>query len=136
MEHHSLAAASVGGKAPARPRLSAEEMTCLSSELAVLDQILQPSHMKGVELATEVAKFLARFPFGLRHDASHMQAKVDGWCEDLEAYPLYAVKRALGYWRRNSDKEPSFAEVLADVKLFTGKNVLTRRRLLQQWMTA
>jgi hypothetical protein len=99
----------------------------------VLDQILQPARERGAELAVEVAKFLSRFPFGLRHDTSLMQAKVDGWCEDLEGYPMYAIKRALGWWRRNGEKEPSFAQVLTDVKLFTGDNVLSRRQTLVRW---
>ncbi|WHO71697.1 hypothetical protein [Rhizobium sp. BT03] len=99
----------------------------------MLEQILQPAREKGAELAVEVAKFLALFPFGLRHDPRLMQAKVNGWCEDLEGYPLYAIKRALGWWRRNSDKEPSFAQVLADVKLFMGDNVLRRWQALVRW---
>jgi hypothetical protein len=76
----------------------------------------------------EVSKFLARFPFGLSHDESAKQLKLDSWCEDLETYPLYAVKRALGYWRR----KPTFSEVVADVKLFTGDKVLERKRLLER----
>lgn len=38
--------------------------------------ILQPARERRAELAVDVAKFLARFPFGLRPDASLMQAKV------------------------------------------------------------
>lgn len=84
------------------------------------------------ELVTEVAKFLGRFPFGLSHDESAKQLKLDSWCEDLEMYPLYAVKRALGYWRRNSEKEPAFSQVVEDVRLFTGERVLERKRLLER----
>lgn len=122
----------MGGMPPKQPDLTDEEMICLSNELSVLSQILQPARLKNEELVVEVAKFLAIFPFGLRNDNSLMQAKIDGWCDDLEMYPLYAIKRALGYWRRNSMKEPSLSEVLADVKLFMGRNVLARKRILEK----
>jgi len=132
MEHHSLVVASTRQRPPEKPQLTPEQRSQVSFELAVLEQILAPSHTKGAELALEVYKFLARFPFGLSHDESAKQLKLDSWCEDLETYPLYAVKRALGYWRRNSEKEPTFSEVVADVKLFTGDKVLERKRLLER----
>lgn len=114
------------------PKLKPETRTCLGSEMAVLDLIMQPAYVKsGHELSTEVASFLAMFPFGLRNDESLMAAKVNGWCSELEQYPMYAVKRALNWWKRYGKKEPSFAEVLADVKLYCGKNVYTRRAILK-----
>lgn len=131
MERHSRVVASVGGNPPKVPTLTAEEASSLASELAVLNLILQPAQAKGGELVAEVASFLAIWPFGLRHDGSLMQAKVDQWCTELERYPLYAIRRALGWWRRNGTKEPSLSEVLSDVRLFVGSGVMERQRMLE-----
>lgn len=114
------------------PVLKPETRTAILSEMAVLDVILQPAHVeRGAELTVEVTSFLAMYPFGLRNDPGLMQAKVSGWVSELENYPMYAVKKALHWWKRYGEKEPSFAEVLADVKLFCGNEVMQRRELLQ-----
>lgn len=132
MERHEKWAASVGGNPPGKPLLTEGERQKLNFEMAILEQILTPSHNKTAELAIEVSSFLSMFSFGLSHDESAKQLKLDGWCTELEHYPLYAIKRALGWWRRNGKKEPSFAEVLDDVKLFIGTNVLARKKLLEK----
>jgi len=117
------------------PILKAETRTLVSNELAVLDLVLQPAKLKhGPELVKEVTTFLAMFPFGTRFDALHTQAKIDGWCSGLEDMPMYAIKRALDWWKKYGKREPSFAEVLEDVKLYCGRNVLTRRKLLQEML--
>lgn len=132
MAYHSLVVASVGGKAPAAPQLTVEEMTTCRSELAIVDLVTRPAHTKGAELMGDVAKFLSIWPFGLRHDASLMQAKVSEWCTELEGFPLYAIRRALDWWKRHGKEEPSLSSVLDDVKLFVGDGVLERKRLLER----
>jgi hypothetical protein len=114
------------------PTLKSETRAAITAEMQVLDLVMQPSGVaRSTELMKEVAGFLAMFPFGLRTDATQMMLKVDGWCSELERYPLYAIKRALGWWKRHGEKEPSFAEVLDDVKLFCGNGVWERRQLLK-----
>jgi hypothetical protein len=114
---------------PPKPALTPAEVMTIRFELAVLDQILLPSSSRGDELVFEVSSFFAVMPFQ-KGDESEKKLKINAWCTELERHPLYAVKRALGWWRRNGKKEPSFAEVLEDVRLFTGHNVLSRQRLL------
>jgi hypothetical protein len=114
------------------PKLKAETRLTICSEMQILDLIMQPAVVRhSADLMKEVAGFLAMFPFGLRTDATQMALKVDGWCSELEKYPFYAVKRAFGWWKKFGSKEPSFAEVLADVKLFCGNGVWQRRELLR-----
>jgi hypothetical protein len=114
------------------PKLKPETRATICFELSILSLIMQPASVaRGGELTKEVSSFLAMFPFGLRTDATQMALKVDGWCSELERYPLYAIKLALNYWKQRSEKEPSFAEVLADVKYFCGSKVWQRRQLLQ-----
>ena len=135
MEMWDDRAASTGEKPPKAPTLSLEQQTICRFELAVLDQILSPAFHKGEELVVEVSTFFSMMPFQ-KGDESEKRLKINGWCTQLEHYPLYAIKRALGWRLKFGKKEPSFAEVLEDVKLFTGDRVLSRRRMLEQALRA
>jgi len=131
MEDHAKVVASVGGNPPTPPRLTQDERTTCLFELAVLDQILAPSHTKGDELVVELSTFFSMMPFQ-KGDESEKRLKINGWCTQLEHYPLYAVKRALGWWLKFGKKEPLFAQVLEDVKLFVGDGVYGRKRMLER----
>lgn len=135
MEQHQEVVKSVGGVPPKMPKITDSERQEVQRELAVLEVIMQPSHTKGAQLATEVTQFFTVFPFGTRTDPAFMQAKVDAWCTELETYPLYAVRRALSWWRRNGTKEPTLSEILEDVRLFVGDRVISRKRLLQKLLS-
>lgn len=118
-----------------KPQLTEAEMETCRFEIAMLELITQPAFHKGHELTAEIGLFLSIWPFGIRHDAGLMGAKVNEWAADLERFPLYAIRRSFGYWKRTSKREPSFSEVLSDVRLFTGSDVLLRKRLLEQVLT-
>lgn len=52
------------------------------------------------------------------------------WAEELEDFPLYAIRKAYKWAVRGRDKLPSLASFIGDVRLAIGTNVLTRKRLL------
>lgn len=135
MEDYERVAASVGGVTPRPPEMTEQERRTTTFEMEILEQILSPAFNKGEELVVEVSTFFAMMPYQ-KGDESEKRLKINGWCDSLEHYPLYAIKRALTWWLRFGKKEPSFSELLDDVKLFTGDNVLKRKRLLMSMMKA
>jgi hypothetical protein len=58
------------------------------------------------------------------------------WADDLEGYPLYAIRKAARWAWRGDNKLPSLAGFIADVKLEIGANVLSRKKLLERWLRA
>lgn len=117
-----------------KPALS--DIQAAEKELAVLEQILTPSKARGDQLVKEIVGLLSIYPFGLRHDQGMNQLRIEEWCDALEGYPLYAIKRAKKWNVCGSKKEPSLAEFLDDVKLATGRDVVSRRKRLQEWVMA
>lgn len=122
---------SVGYQTVPKPTLTETERETCRFEVAMVKLITQPAYTRPQELTHEVGKFLAVWPFGLRHDPALMAAKVNEWCSDLEHFPMYAVKRALNWWRRNSEREPSISQVLEDCRLFTGDKVLKSLKMME-----
>lgn len=136
MESAMETASSVGYNPPAMWHLNDEERANVHQQLEVLNHVLTPSYVnKGGKLAEELTRMFAMFPFGLRHDKSHVQIKIDTWCSELEKYPFYAVKIACK-WNIRRGKEPSFYEFEKDVKEAVGLNVLERQKNLRKLLAA
>jgi hypothetical protein len=129
-EHHNLVVASVGGHPPALPSLTAEERDLLSHQVKSLSEILRPARDRGPELEIEVAKLFAAFNV-YTGDEGKLKAQVLVWCEELEEFPLFAIRKAAKWSVRGCQKLPSLAAFIADVRLAIGSGVLERARLLE-----
>ena len=130
MERHSLTVASVGGRAPDKPTLTAEEKEALSRSVQSLTELLAPARMRGPELAVVIGKLFAAFN-QFTGDAGKMNAQVDVWTEELEEFPPYAIRKAYRWAVRGSDKLPSLSAFIADVRLAVGSGVMVRQRMLR-----
>ena len=58
------------------------------------------------------------------------------WGEELQQYPMYAIRKAYKWAVRAEGKMPSLAAFISDVKLAVGSEVLTRQKRLQQWLAS
>jgi hypothetical protein len=118
-----------GGQPPAPPTLTAEERHQLSQQVKPLSEILQPARERGPELEFEVGKLFAGFNV-YTGDEAKLKLQIAAWCEELEEFPLFAIRRACRWSVRGCQKLPSLAAFIADVRLAIGPGVLERRRLL------
>lgn len=98
-----------------------------------LSDILAPARTRGPELDALIAKMFAAFNI-YTGDQGKINAMVEVWADELEEFPMYAIRKAYKWAVRGGDRLPSLAAFIADVRLAIGTNVLTRRRLLQQWI--
>ncbi len=53
-------------------------------------------------------------------DEGKLKAQVLVWCEELEEFPLYAIRRAAKWAVRGSMRLPALAAFIADVRLPAG----------------
>lgn len=67
-------------------------------------------------------------------DQGKINAMVEVWADELEEYPLYAIRKAYKWAIRGEGKLPSLASFIRDVKLAIGSNVLARKKLLERWL--
>lgn len=86
------------------------------TQLQMVELLSVPAYEKhGVMLFQVVSLFLNIFPtYGADKDT--IKAKIHTWCNELEAFPLYAVEAAMANLRRNSKREPSLAEAIYEVR--------------------
>lgn len=126
--------ASVGFQPPARPTLTAEERQQAREELQTLSLLLGPAHSDPT-LATEVFKLFAAFNTFTGDDLK-LHAQVEVWADNLEDFPMYAIKRAIKWAIRGEKKLPPLSDFIRDVKLAVGDKVLSRKRMLEQLLNA
>lgn len=123
-----------GTGAPAsKPEMTPELMEIVSSRVKSLTELLVPARLRGAELEMEVAKLFAVFNV-FTGDEGKTKLQVSAWADDLEGYPLYAVRKAARWARRGESKMPSLSDFIRDVKLAVGDKVLSRKRMLEQMM--
>lgn len=98
-----------------------------------LSDLLEPARNRGPELEAQILKMFAAFNL-YTGDQGKLNAMVEVWADELEEFPMYAIRKAYKWAIRGGNKLPSLAAFIADVRLAIGTNVLARRRLLQQWL--
>ncbi|MGO6940982.1 hypothetical protein [Rhizobium johnstonii] len=135
MEYHQLVAASVGGgNPPPPPEKTPELVEAVSQSVKSLTELLKPAHTRGPELEAQILKMFAAFNL-YTGDQGKLNAMLEVWADELEEYPMYAIRKAYKWAIRGGDKLPSLAASIADVKLAIGSNVLDRKKALTQWLT-
>lgn len=130
-EYHSLVVASVGGQPPAKPNLSQQDRETVKATLQSLTEILAPAHTRGSELDVLIGKMFAAFNV-YTGDEGKLRAQVMVWAEELEGFPLYAIRKAYKWAIRSETKLPTLAAFICDVRLAIGAGVLERKRLLER----
>lgn len=76
---------------------------------------------KQPELTSLVMRLLSASPFGTRSDEMTQSMRVDVWVEQLEKYPMWAIKKAYDWqFEDSSGKEVILAQFIQDVKLACG----------------
>lgn len=98
-----------------------------------LTDLLVPARDRGPELEAQILKMFAAFNL-YTGDRGKLNAMVEVWADELEEYPLYAIRKAYKWAIRGEGKLPSLAAFIRDVKLAVGNNVVERRKLLQRWL--
>jgi hypothetical protein len=98
-----------------------------------LSELLVPARERGADLEMEIAKLFASFNV-FTGDEGKTRLQVQVWADDLEEFPLYAIRKAAKWARRGEKKMPDLASFIKDVKLAVGTGVLERKRLLEQWL--
>lgn len=103
----------------------------LSSRVRHLSEILQPARERGPELEVTIGKL-----FGAMNvytgDEGKLKAQVASWCEELQDFPLFAIRKAARWSVRGSERLPSLSAFIADVRLAMGKDVAKRAETLRQ----
>lgn len=130
-EDNELRAASVGLKVISKTAISQQELVQTRSALSSLSELLVPARTRGAELEMTVGKLFAAFNL-YTGDEGKLRAQVMVWVEELEEYPLWAIRMAYKWTVRYSKKLPSLSEFLSDVKLALGSQTLKRKRLLEE----
>lgn len=133
MESHQLVAPSVGGMPPKAPERTPDLVLTVSQMVKSLSEVLTPASQRGPELEAQILKMFAAFNL-YTGDQGKLNAMVEVWADELEEFPMYAIRKSYKWAIRGGNKLPSLAAFIADVRLAIGTNVLTRRRLLQQWL--
>jgi hypothetical protein len=67
-----------------------------------------------------------------RSDEAKLKLQIASWCEQLEEFPLYAIRKATRWSVRGCQKLPSLAAFIADVRSAIGPGVLEWWKLLQR----
>ncbi len=117
-----------------KPERTPEMLECLSLTVKSLSEITAPAKGRPAELALELGKLFAGMNT-FTGDAAKTATMVEVWGEQLAEFPLYAIRKAAVWALRGSDKLPSLAAFIADVRLAVGSKVLTRQKLLQRYLT-
>lgn len=108
-------------------------MIAASSQVKHLTEILTPSRERGAELEFEIMKLFAVFNL-YTGDEAKTKLQLLSWADDLEEFPLYAIRKAAKWARRGENKLPPLHEFIKDVRLAVGSNVLERKKMLELWI--
>lgn len=134
-EENELQAASVGRKAISKANITPEALTQTRIALSSLSELMVPARTRGGELELLVGKLFAAFNL-YTGDEGKLRAQVIVWVEELEGFPLWAIRIAYKWAVTTSTKMPSLAEFIADVKLAIGSKTLRRKRMLEALLSS
>jgi hypothetical protein len=124
-------AASVGMPNIPKPQLTAQEYTQTQTALKSLSDIFAPAHTRGTELEQLLVKMFMAFNV-YTGDEMKIKAQMLVWAEELEMFPMFAIRRAYKWAVRGEGKLPALSAFIKDVRLAMNSDVVARRRLMQQ----
>ncbi len=124
-------AASVGMPNIEKPQLTQQEYLQTQTALKSLSEIFAPAHTRGTELEQLLAKMFMAFNV-YTGDEMKIRSQMLVWAEELESFPMFAIRKAYKWAVRGEGKLPSLAAFIKDVRLAMNLDVMARRRLMQQ----
>lgn len=116
-----------------KPEKTPEMVEYISQTVKLLSEITAPAKQRPDELAIVLGKMFAGFNLFMG-DAGKIAAQVEVWGEELQEFPLYAIRKAYRWAVRGENKLPTLAAFIVDVKLSVGSNVLARKKFLEGWL--
>ena len=114
------------------PEWTSELVAAVSLSVKFLSKLLAPAANRRPKLVVEIGKLFAGFNIFAR-DAGRMAAQVEVWLEELEEFPLHAIRKARKCAKRARLKLPP-SSFISDVRLAVGGNVLQRRNAMEGWL--
>lgn len=133
MEYWELVAPSVGGQAPKAPEKTPELVSEVMAAVKSLGEIMRPARERGPELEAEILKMFAAFNV-YSGDQGKLSAMTQVWADELEEFPMFAIRKAYKYSVRTGEKLPSLAAFIQEVRHAMGSHVAQRRKLLVKWL--
>ena len=107
------------------PELTPEERQSVCQSVRLLSDVMAPARTRGPELEAEILRMFAAFNL-YTGDEAKLKAMLMVWADELEEYPLFAIRKAIKWAVRSCDKLPTIAYIISDVKLAMGTNVASR----------
>lgn len=98
-----------------------------------LSDILAPARTRGPELEAEILKLFAAFNL-YTGDQGKLNAQLEVWADELEEFPLFAIRKAYRWAVRCENRLPSLAKFISDVREAIGPGVLQRKKHLENWL--
>jgi hypothetical protein len=89
-----------------------------------LTELLQPARERGTELEAEIMKLFTAFNV-YTGDQTKLTGQIFVWAEELEEFPLYAIRKAYKSAVRAYEKLPPMASFVRDVRAAIGHGVLS-----------
>jgi hypothetical protein len=91
--------------------------------------VLAPARTRGPELETVIAKLFSVFGV-YTGDEAKTRAQMAVWTEELQEFPLYAIRKAYKWAVRIEHRLPPLAKFIGDVREAIGGKVVQRKKLL------
>lgn len=123
-EEESKTAGTIGRKSFEAQDCTEEEYNAIQNYKQSIDKILAPwppCDENDAIMMDLINKLLSAYPFGQKFDPVAMSYKVTSFIETLDDQPLWAIRQAVDYARKELDKEPSAKEFRDLVKKQTEK---------------
>lgn len=98
-----------------------------------LSEILAPARTRGPELEAEILKLFAAFNL-YTGDQGKLNTQLQVWAEELEEFPMFAIRKAYRLAVRGGERMPSLAAFISDVREAIGPGVIQRRKHLENWL--
>lgn len=114
-----------------KPILTPELSASLKQSLWTLRQTTAPCRDSMPQLIDLIQTLLTGFKWRTFGGEENVTMNLKVWCEAVSDFPMYAVEKAVRWNLMGSKKEPSIAELVADVRLAAGHRVLERRKALE-----
>lgn len=132
-EESMMRASSVGFKVIPIPTLTPEQRQQVQANLAALNRLLTPARELGPKLEMLLIQLFSAFNI-YTGDESKLKAQLSVWADELEGFPMWAIKVAYKWTIRSDRKLPSLAEFLHTTKFVMGNNTLERKRMIENML--
>lgn len=132
-EENTMRASSVGLKVIPLPSLTPEQRQQVQANLGAVSRLLTPASESGPKLEVLLAQLFAVFNI-YTGDEAKLKAQLSVWADELETYPMWAIRMAYQWTIRSDKKLPPLAEFLHTVRFIVGDKTAERKRMLENML--